>query len=174
MMKKILAILLILLVIPISCSAALTIKCDKQYFDPVTSIHNLDGNVSVQIGNILITANTAQVDLYLMKVSARGDIRLIQDAIVLTGDSVLVHFEEKTADITGNINFTQGNINVNAAKGSFNWSNKDAIFEGNVQIIAPEDSFVLATKDNLWRSNVNGTVTTEKIIYNVLTKKFHD
>lgn len=173
-MKKILAILFIMLIIPISCSAALTIKCDKQNFDPITSIHYLDGNVSVQIGNIFITANNAQVDLYSMKVSARGDIRLIQDAIVLTGDSVLVYFEEKTADVTGNINFTQGKINVNAEKASFNWSNKDAIFEGNVHIKAPEDSFALAAKKNLLESNVSVKVTTDKIIYNILTKKFHD
>ena len=173
-MKKLLAILFILLVLPISCTAAPIIKCDKQNFDPITSIHYLEGNVSVQIGNIFITARNAQVDLYSLKVYARGDIRLIQDAIVLTGDAVLVYCDEKKADLTGNINFTQGNINVNAEKGSFNWTNKDALFEGNVHIKAPEDSFVLTTKESLLGSNVNGKVTTDKIIYNVTTQKFHD
>lgn len=173
-MKKTLAILFILLLVPVSCFAKPIIKCDRQTFDPITGLYYLDGNVSVQSSNRLITANKAQVELYSLKVYAQGDIRLTQDDIVFKGDAVCVSGNEKTAVVTGGINFTQGDINVNADKGSFNWATKDAVFEGDVHIKALEDYFTDSTKATVSGSNANGDITTDKIIYNVRTKKFHD
>lgn len=173
-MKKILAILFIFLLVPISCFAKPIIKCDRQTFDPITGLYYLDGNVSVQSNNRLITANKAQVELYSLKVYAQGDIRLVQDDIVFTGDAVSVYGSEKTAVVTGGISFTQGNLNINADKGSFNWSTKDALFEGDVHINAGDDYFAGSTKDTISGNNPNGEITTNKIIYNVRTKKFHD
>lgn len=172
-MKKILAILFIFLLVPVSCLAKPIIKCDRQTFDPITGFYYLDGNVSVQSNNRLITANKAQVELYSLKVYAQGDIRLTQDDIVFTGDAVCVYGSEKTAVVTGGINFTQGDINVNADKVSFNWSTKDALFEGDVHINAGEDYFTDLTTATLSGGKTTGVITTDKIIYNVRTKKFH-
>ncbi|MGE4588721.1 MAG: LptA/OstA family protein [Acidaminococcaceae bacterium] len=174
-MKKILIIVFIFCLFPLSCLAKPIIKCDKQTFDPITTTYYLEGNVSVDTGNRLITANRAQVELYSLEVYAEGNVNLTQDNMVFTGDTVHVYGSKKTAVVEGDINFSDGNITITANKGSFNWGTKDAIFAGNVLINADDSSFT-GTTQNLIKTNKNeaGQIATDKIIYNVRNKKFHD
>ena len=174
-MKKILVLVFLLCFFPLSCLAKPVIKCDKQTFDPITTTYYLEGNVSVDTGSRLITANRAQVELYSLEVYAEGNVNLTQDNLVFTGDTVHVKKKQKTAVVEGDINFSDGNTTITANKGSFNWGTKDAVFEGNVLINADESSFT-GTTQNLLTNNKNesGQIAINKIIYNVRTKKFHD
>ncbi len=174
-MKKILVLVFLLCFFPLSCLAKPVIKCDKQTFDPITTTYYLEGNVSVDTGNRLITANRAQVELYSLEVYAEGNVNLTQDNMVFTGDTVHVYGSQKTAVVEGDITFSDGNTTITANRGSFNWGTKDAVFEGNVLINADESSFT-GTTQNLLTNNKNesGQIVINKIIYNVRTKKFHD
>ncbi|NLH45052.1 MAG: organic solvent tolerance protein OstA [Acholeplasmataceae bacterium] len=174
-MKKILILVFLLCLFPLSCLAKPVIKCDKQTFDPLTTTYYLEGNVSVDTGSRLITANRAQVELYSLEVYAEGNVNLTQDNMVFTGDTVHVYGSRKTAVVEGDINFSDGSTTITASKGSFNWATKDAVFEGNVLINADSSSFT-GTTQNLLLTNKNesGQITTNKIIYNVRTKKFHE
>ena len=78
-MKKILVLVFLLCLFPLSCLAKPIIKCDKQTFDPLTTTYYLEGNVSVDTGSRLITANRAQVELYSLEVYAEGNVNLTQD-----------------------------------------------------------------------------------------------
>ena len=174
-MKKLLAIIFIILLFPATCLAKPVIKCDKQTFDPITFTYYLEGNVSVETGSRLITANKAQVELYSLEVYAEGNIRLTQDNIVFTGDTVHVYGRDKTAVVEGNINFVDGSTTISANKAAFNWGTKDAVFEGNILISADETAFVGSTQNILSTAKTeSGKIATDKIIYNVRTKKFHD
>lgn len=174
-MKKLILILLLLLVFPLSCLAKPVIKCDRQTFDPITLTYCLEGNVSVDTGKRLITANKAKVELYSLEVYAEGEITLTQDNIVFTGDAVHVTGSDKTAVVTGNVNFAENGVNIKADRGSFNWGTKDALFEGKVRIKAEDVHFTENTSELLKSGkDENGGVTTERIIYNVRSKKFHD
>ena len=174
-MKKILVLVFLFCVFPLSCLAKPIIKCDKQTFDPITTTYYLEGNVSVDTGSRLITANRAQVELYSLEVYAEGNVNLTQDNMVFTGDTVHVYGGRKTAVVEGDINFSDGNATITATRGSFNWSTKDAVFEGNVLINADSSSFTDATQNLLiTNKNESGLIATNKITYNVRTKKFHD
>ena len=173
-MKKILVLVFLLCLFPLSCLAKPIIKCDKQTFDPITTTYYLEGNVSVDTGSRLITANRAQVELYSLEVYAEGNVNLTQDDMVFTGDTVHVYGSQKTAVVEGDINFSDGNTTITANKGSFNWGTKDAVFEGNVLINADASLFTGTTQNLLNYKNECGQITTNKIIYNVRTKKFHD
>ena len=174
-MKKILVLVFLLCFFPLSCLAKPVIKCDKQTFDPLTTTYYLEGNVSVDTGSRLITANRAQVELYSLEVYAEGNVNLTQDNMVFTGDTVHVYGSQKTAVVNGDITFSDGNTTITANRGSFNWGTKDAVFEGKVLINADESSFT-GTTQNLLTNNKNesGQIVINKIIYNVRTKKFHD
>ena len=69
-MKKILLFVFLLCLLPLTCLAKPTIKCDRQPFDPITTTYYLEGNVSVDTGSRLITADRAQVELYSLEVYA--------------------------------------------------------------------------------------------------------
>ena len=174
-MKKILVLVFLICMFPLSCLAKPVIKSAKQTFDTITTAYYLEGNVSVDTGNRLITANRAQVELYSLEVYAEGNVNLTQDNMVFTGDTVHVYGSQKTAVVEGDITFSDGNTTITANRGSFNWGTKDAVFEGNVLINADESSFT-GTTQNLLTNNKNesGQIAINKIIYNVRTKKFHD
>ncbi|MDD4319949.1 MAG: LptA/OstA family protein [Acidaminococcaceae bacterium] len=153
-MKKILMsmFLFIFLLIPAVCLASPAIKYDKQHFDPARGIYYLEGNVSVTVGQRVISADKAQVEMYAIEVHAQGDIHLQQDDIDFYGDTVDVYGSSKTAEVNGNLSFTQGNIAITADSGTFNWGTKNAVFIGNVQATTP-----------------NGTLKADKIVYNIRT-----
>ena len=174
-MKKTLLFVFLLCLLPLTCLAKPTIKCDRQTFDPITTTYYLEGNVSVDTGSRLITADRAQVELYSLEVYAEGNISLKQDNMLFTGDTVHVYGSRKTAVVEGDINFCDGSATITASRGSFNWATKDAVFEGNVFINADAVSFT-GTTQNLLTNNKNdsGQIITDKITYNVRNKKFHD
>ena len=174
-MRKILIFVFLLCVLPLTCLAKPTIKCDRQTFDPITTTYYLEGNVSVDTGSRIITADRARVELYSLEVYAEGNVSLKQDNMLFTGDTVHVYGSQKTAVVEGDINFCDGSITIEAKRGSFNWGTKDAAFEGNV-IINADASFFTGTTQNLLMNSKNesGQIITDKIIYNVRTKKFHD
>jgi len=140
------------MLLPTLCLAAPDIKYNKQHFDPVRGIYYLEGNVSVTVGSRVISADKAQVEMYSIEVHAQGNIHLQQDDIDFYGDTVDVYGSQKTAEVKGNLNFTQGKTSITSDSGVFNWDNKNAVFTGNVTVTTP-----------------NGSMKADKIVYNVMT-----
>jgi len=151
-MKKIFIFLCLFMLFPTLCLAAPDIKYNKQHFDPIRGIYYLEGNVSVTVGNRVISADKAQVEMYSIEVHAQGNIHLQQDDIDFYGDTVDVYGSQKTAEVKGNLNFTQGKTSITSDSGVFNWDNKNAVFTGNVTVTTP-----------------NGSMKADKIVYNVIT-----
>lgn len=172
-MKKILIALLMVFLIPTMCFAKPTIKYDKQRFDPLRGIYYLEGNVSVETGSRLITADSAQVELYSLEVHAYGNITLTQGNLVFTGDEVHVYGKDKNAVVAGDISFNDGNVSVTADRGSFNWGNKDATFDGDVSIYADDNAFAYSTQYLLQERDSNGQIKTNEITYNIRDAAFH-
>ena len=151
-MKKIFTFLCLFMFLPTLCLAAPDIKYNKQHFDPIRGIYYLEGNVSVAVGSRVISADKAQVEMYSIEVHAQGDIHLQQDDIDFYGDKVDVYGSSKTAEITGNLDFTQGNISITSNSGTYNWGTKNAVFLGNVQVNTP-----------------TGNIKADKIVYNIIS-----
>ena len=139
-MKKIFLFVLMLLLVPAICLAEPQVTSDKQTFNPFTGVYDLQGNVHVEIGDRIITGDAAQVSMYKLEVHGQGN------------DTVDVYGKEKTAYVSGNMHFTQGDLIIRADTGSFNWGTKNAVFNGNVI--------------------VNGEPKSGEVIYNVREKVF--
>lgn len=157
-MKKLLLLIIALVVfIPSFCLAAEpVIKSDTRTFNPLTGIYDLQGNVYVQIpandSMLTITGDQTMVSLYKLEVHGQGNITLVYDDLKFHCDKVDVYNKNRTAYVTGNCNFVNGAVSINADSGSFNWKTKLASFEGNVK--------------------VNGVPQKEAITYNVITQSF--
>lgn len=151
-MKKIFALVLMLLFIPAICLAKPQVTSDKQSFNPFTGVYDLQGNVHVEIGDRIITGDAAQVGTYTLEVHGQGNITLRESDIAFDCDTVDVYGREKTAYVNGDMRFTQGDLVITADNGSFNWGTKNAVFTGNVV--------------------VNGTPQSGAITYNVRDKTF--
>ena len=152
LVKKIFIFLCLFMLLPALCHAAPDIKYNKQHFDPIRGIYYLEGNVSVTVGSRVISADKAQVGMYSIEVHAQGNVHLQQDDIDFYGNTVDVYGCRKTAEVNGNLNFTQGDIAITSDSGIFNWDTKNAIFTGNVNVTTP-----------------NGNMKADKVVYNVVT-----
>lgn len=168
-MRKFFMILLLLLMLPTLCFAGepassthktskgnnVVIQSDTRTFDIMKGIYDLQGNVFVQLPArdkaLTIKGDRTSVHLYKMEVHGKGNIILIYDDLNFECDTVDVYHKGKTAYVNGNISFQDGDTNITADKGSFNWKTKLATFEGNVL--------------------VNGTPQDGKVTYHVTDKK---
>ncbi|MDR3564159.1 MAG: LptA/OstA family protein [Negativicutes bacterium] len=114
--------------------AAPVIKSDSSSFDVTQGMYILKGNVSVEVGNRLITAGEARVKVLSLEVWGEGGITLTQGDIIFTGDSVYVNGLKDTALIKKNITFKRGDTNITADEAEFNWRTKQGVFRNNVII----------------------------------------
>lgn len=156
-MKKLLILVLILIMIPVSCLAAEpVIRSDTRTFNPLTGVYDLVGNVYVQFPAhdkmLTITGDKTQVMLYDMEVHGVGNIALSYDQLSFLCDKVDVYHSDRTAYVNGNLHFTHDKTNITADSGSFCWKTKLASFHGNVK--------------------VNGAPQPGDVVYNVEEKKF--
>lgn len=156
-MKKIIALILMLVLLPTVCLAAEpTIRSDSRTFNPLTGIYDLQGNVFVQFPahdkTLTITGNETKVSLYQMEVHGQGNIYLQYDKLNFYCDQVDVYHSEKTAYVTGHLKFNTNKLNITADKGAFSWQTKKAAFSGNV--------------------TVNGQKQPGDVIYDVEQEKF--
>lgn len=156
-MKKVIALILMLLILPTFCLAAEpTIRSDSRTFNPLTGVYDLKGNVFVQFPahdkTLTITGDETKVSLYEMEVHGQGNIYLSYDNLNFYCDKVDVYHSERTAYVTGNLKFNSNNLTITADKGSFSWKTKTAAFSGNV--------------------TVNGQKQPGDVIYNVEQEKF--
>lgn len=110
------------------------ISADNKTLDVLTGCYVLTGNVRVEIGQRIITADKATVNLLAMEVLGEGNINLssAEDDITFSGDRVTVIGPDKTATVTGSAVFTQGETNITADSASYNWQTKLAVFSQNV------------------------------------------
>jgi lipopolysaccharide assembly outer membrane protein LptD (OstA) len=143
MLKK-MALLTVLLVVLISSTALAKpiITADKTYFDVATGLYNLIGNVYIEVGNRIITAGQAKVNMATLEVSGSGGITVTQDDIKFSGESVFVHGASNKADVSGNIIFMRSGLSITSDQATFNWKTKQASFTGNVQVITDKDTTV--------------------------------
>ncbi len=153
-MKKFLAILMLLIMLPAMCFASYSnetkttaktrkggdviIQSDTRTFDIMKGIYDLNGNVFVQLPahdkTLTIKGDRTKVHFYQMEVHGNGNITLIYDDLNFKCDTVDVYHKQRTAFIAGNLNFVDGDTKITADKGSFNWKTKLASFEGNVTL----------------------------------------
>lgn len=155
MKKKLTILSLIVLTICLISTAAAAkpiIRADAQYLDPSTGLYILKGNVYIEVGNRIITADQAKVDMTSLEVWGSGGINLTQDDINFTGDSVYVYGTKHHAVIDGGVRFSRTDLQITADKVDFNWHNKIATFSGNVSVVQ---------NSNAW--------TADTVIYNVET-----
>ena len=113
-----------------------TVSADSKYFDFSSGCYVLTGNVRVEIGERIITADKAAVNLMTMEVLGEGHINLVssEDDITFSGDSVSVVGREKTAFVTGNAVFRQGETVITSDSASYSWQSKEADFRHNVKL----------------------------------------
>lgn len=111
-----------------------SISADNKAFDILTGSYVLTGNVRVEIGQRIITADKATVNLLSMEVVGEGHINLSseEDDITFSGDRVTVIGPEKTAYVTGYASFNQGETSITADDASYNWQTKLAVFSRNI------------------------------------------
>ncbi|MDR3563021.1 MAG: LptA/OstA family protein [Negativicutes bacterium] len=137
-MKGKTALLLIVMLLCISFTAVVeaapVIKSDSSSFDVTKGMYVLKGNVSVEVGNRLITAGEARVKVTSLEVWGEGGITLTQGEITFTGDSLYVNSMQDTAFIKGGVTFKRGDINITADEAEFNWKTKQGVFRNNVKI----------------------------------------
>ncbi len=153
MVKK-MVLLTVLLMVLISSTALAKpiITADKTYFDVATGLYNLIGNVYIEVGNRIITAGQAKVNMASLEVSGSGGITVTQDDIKFSGDSVFVYGTSNKADVSGNIIFMRNGLSITSDQATFNWKTKQASFTGNVQVITDKTS-----------------TTYDAVTYNILT-----
>ena len=108
------------------------ISCDKQSFDIFTGRYLLDGNVTVQTKDRVITADHAQVSLVTQEVWAQGNVTLVQDDILFRGDDLYVEGKGHLATLSQNILFERGDLTIKADSVVFNWDTKLAECTGKV------------------------------------------
>lgn len=113
-----------------------SISADNKTFDILTGSYVLTGNVRVEIGQRIITADKATVNLLSMEVVGEGHINLSseEDDITFSGDRVTVIGPEKTAYVTGHASFKQGETSITADDASYNWQTKLAVFSQNIRL----------------------------------------
>ncbi|WP_215829846.1 LptA/OstA family protein [Pelorhabdus rhamnosifermentans] len=141
MIKKITLLMLLLCVLLTSTALAKPIiTADKTYFDVATGLYNLVGNVYIEVGNRIITAGQAKVNMASMEVSGSGGITVTQDDIKFSGDNVFVYGTASKAEVNGNIIFVRSGLSITSDQATFNWKTKQAVFTGNVQVIQGNDS----------------------------------
>lgn len=130
-----------------TCLAAKPIiESDSNYFDVNTGKYYLEGNVYVKTGRREITADKAQVSVTSLEVWAQGNIKLIQDGILFTGQDLYVVGRRSTAYIKGGIDFERDGLSITADAGEFNWDTKVAVFNGNVKMTNGDET---STTDTL-------------------------
>ena len=129
----------------ISFAAKPIIKADTQYLDPSTGLYILKGNVYIEVGNRIITADQAKVDMTSLEVWGSGGINLTQDDIQFTGDSVYVYGTQSRAVIDGGVSLARTDLRITADKVNFNWSNKVATFTGNVSVVQNGNAWTAET-----------------------------
>lgn len=124
------------------------VTADNKYFDISTGCYVLTGNVRVEIGERIITADKAVVNLLTMEVQGDGNINLVssEDDITFSGDSVTVTGRDKTAFVTGHASFRQGETAIASDSASYNWQTKLAEFRQNVRLTLNGNQ---TTHDNL-------------------------
>lgn len=132
--------LLLLSATAIAAAETPEISADRQSVDPTTLRYLLSGHVTVRFKERTITADEAQVDLKSLEVWAQNHIRLVQDDILFTGDTLYVAGKKNTAQVTGNANFQRGALTILADQAEFNWKTKIAEFSGHVRLTQDGDT----------------------------------
>lgn len=135
------------------------IKADSTTFDFAKGMYVLKGNVTVEVGNRVITAGEARVKVVTLEVWGEGGITLKQDDTYFTGDSVYVNGPQNSATIKGGVTFKRGNIYITADEADFNWQTKQGIFRNNVKI---DDNGQQIATDWLSYNVATNTYTTEQ------------
>lgn len=129
-----LPILTLLLLLPASVFAKPVISSDSNYFDINTGRYILDGNVYVKTGDREIRAEHAQVSIVSLEVWGQGGVTVTQGDILFTGDTVYVSGRNKSATISGGIDFERTALSIKAESVVFNWGTKIAEFSGNISV----------------------------------------
>lgn len=154
--KTIMAILVLGLILTLSASSVMAakpiIQADEQYLDISSGLYVLNGHVYVQVGNRIITAGTAKVDLTGMQVWGSGGITLSQDDVYFTGDTVYVYGNDRYARITGGVQLQRSDLIITADTVEYNWRDKQAVFSGHVRV-----------------QQASNEITAETIKYNTAT-----
>ncbi len=142
----------LLMTLPLLCSFLLpmekasaarpSVSADSKYLDISTGCYVLTGNVRVEIGERVITADKATVNLLTMEVFGEGNIKLVstEDDITFSGDSVSVTGREKTAAVAGHALFKQGETVISSESASYNWQTKVAAFSNKVRLTLNENT----------------------------------
>lgn len=133
---KILSIMVLLLLL--LCGSAFAkpvVTADNTYFDINTGLYILKGNVYIDVGNRVITAGEAKVNIASLEVWGSGGITVKQDDIYFTGGSVYVYGTKNRAKIDGGVQFSRTGLSIKADCVDFSWDSRIALFSGNVRII---------------------------------------
>lgn len=133
---KILAIIFMLILIPITCFADFSVKSDYKDFDFTTGVYNLSGNVTVQFPvqneTMTVVADKAKVELYQQQVHSSGNVKLQWGALSFACAKVDVFHQERTAYMEGGLVFDANGQHITSSSGTYCWKTKIATFSGNV------------------------------------------
>ena len=155
-LKKILAIMFLLILIPAKLHAAAPeITADQKYFNLVKGQYVLKGNVNVALNNhgmtAKVSADEARVNLIGQKCWATGNVKFVHDEVVFGCEKAFLQWSSKTADVAGKVKFESKDIvTIIADSATFNWSEKIADFYGKVKV-TPEKN--LSIEDNVKPEN---------------------
>ena len=146
-LKILLLFLLVLCMLTSTVSAGSKpiIKADKTYFDINTGLYVLQGHVDIEVRNRVITADLARVSISSLEVWASGNIKLVQDDITFTGDSVYVFGTENRAQIDGGVSLSRTGLMITADKADFCWKTKIGVFNGNVKVTQGDKTWTADT-----------------------------
>lgn len=117
------------------------ITADNTYYDTDSGLYLLKGHVRVEVGNRVITAGKAKVNLGSLEVWGSDGITLTQDDIYLTAGSVYIYGTRNQAALSGGVTLSQPHITIAADTADFNWRTKRGTFTGNVQVTQGDNTW---------------------------------
>ena len=129
--------LVLVCLVPSLCLAKMPdISSQTRSFNPLTGMYVLKGDVRVDFGNRVITADEAKGSLLTQVVDAKGHVHLedVKYEITFSSDRTQVRAGEKIADCYDSCEFTCNGVTITADHGQYNWKTRLATFDGNVTV----------------------------------------
>lgn len=110
------------------------------------------GNVEFQQGNIFVTCDKAIQFLLANRVELRGNVRVIQDTVILTAPHGFYDGNTKIAYGDGGVTLNNRHMTINADSGRYLTEGKKAFFNRNMMVV--DSASVLLAREGTYDQNI--------------------
>lgn len=162
------------------------ITADKlEYNKNIKDAQQLIGNVVFEHDSAYMYCDTALLYSTNNSFEAFSNVKIIQgDSVKITGDSILYLGKEKTAQLKGNVFFTDGKLNLKTEQLDYNITEKKGYYTNKAIITSIENNNILVSnigsyfsnsktfffKDSVKLTNPKYVIESDTLIYNTQTE----